>query len=421
MKKKKTSKFNSLNQIFFNEKKTGYNHKNISGISLNYTMYAKPLSNELAGLKSSNFVINVTTEPLEVHVILMAGGRGERFWPRSRVSRPKQSLNIGSTQPLLVESVERLLYLIPEKNIVVSTGKHLEGSFRDILKNYTLDWIIEPAQRDTAAAIGYAITYIRSKVKSNFIAVILGSDYRITDPSLFRIHLKKAIELANQNYIVTLGIKPNRAATGYGYIRKGDIVDNNGISSFRAKEFKEKPDRKTAEGYLSTGEYLWNSGMFICPADVMMAEIKKFVPEHYEGFERIVSQQFDPWVTSKVFEQFQKISIDYAVMEKTEHLVVLESTFDWDDLGDWLAMDRLIPHDARENAIEALWIGMDTDECIILGHENSHKKLIATLGIEDLIIVDTDDVIFISHKDHVHKIKQFVQHIGTHKKLKEFL
>ena len=321
----------------------------------------------------------------------------------------------------MVESVERLLSLIPETNIVISTGKHLEESFRDILKNYTLDWIIEPAQRDTTAAIGYALTYIRNKIKKNFIAVILGADYRITDPALFRIHLKKAFALANQNYIVTLGVKPNRPATGYGYIRKGELVDGDGIPSFKVKEFKEKPDRKTAESYLSTGEYLWNSGMFICPADVMLGEIKKFVPEHAEGLERILSQNFDPWITNKVFEQFEKISIDYAVMEKTEHLVVLESSFDWDDLGDWLAMDRLIPHDARENAIDALWIGLDTDECIILGHENSHKKLIATLGIDDLIIVDTDDVLFISHKDHVHKIKQFVQHISTHKKLKEFL
>ena len=371
----------------------------------------------------------MSTEFLDVHVILMAGGRGERFWPRSRLNRPKQTLNIGSTQPLLVESVERLLSLIPESNIVVSTGKHLEESFRDILKNYSLDWIIEPAQKDTAAAIGYAITYIRSKIKKNFIAVIHGSDYRITDHALFRIHLKKAIELANQNYIVTLGIKPNRPATGYGYIRKGEAVHNGSIPAYKVKEFKEKPDRKTAEYYLETGEYLWNSGMFICCADIMTEEIKKFIPEHFEGFERIVKHQFDPWTTSKVFEQFNKISIDYAVMEKTEHLLVLESSFDWDDLGDWLAMDRLIPHDASENAVDSLWIGMDTDDCIILGNTNvnnngndkSPKRLIATLGVNDLIVVDTDDVLFISHKDHIHKIKQFVQHIGSHKKLKEFL
>ena len=358
---------------------------------------------------------------LEVHVILMAGGRGERFWPRSRFSRPKQTLHIGSTQPLLVESIERLLSLIPESNILISTGKHLEETFREILKNYTLDWIIEPAQKDTTAAIGYAITYLRNKLKKNFIAVILGSDYRITDPSLFRKHLKKAIELANQNHIVTLGVKPNRPATGYGYICKGEVVNNGSIQAYRVKEFKEKPDRKTAEEYLETGEYLWNSGMFICPAELMMEEIKKYVPEQFEGFERIIKQQFDTWTIKKVFEQFPKISIDYAVMEKTEFLLVLESSFEWDDLGDWLAMDRLIPHDARGNAIDALWIGMDTDDCIILGNGEHSKRMIATLGITDLIIVDTEDALFISHKDYVHKIKQFVQHIGTHKKLKEFL
>ncbi len=366
-------------------------------------------------------MIVLSSELLDIHVILMAGGRGERFWPRSRFSRPKQTLHIGSTQPLLVESIERLLSLIPENNIVISTGKHLEESFKDILKNYNLDWIIEPAQKDTAAAIGYAITYIRNKIQKNFIAVILGSDYRITDPSLFRKHLKRAIELANENYIVTLGIKPDRPATGYGYIRKGEEVTDGTIKAFKVKEFKEKPDRKTAEEYIETGEYLWNSGMFICPSDLMMNEIKKYIPEHFEGYERIIKQQFDPWTTNKVFEQFSKISIDYAVMEKTEYLLVLESSFEWDDLGDWLAMDRLIPHDARGNAIDGFWIGMDTDDCIILGNENSSKRLISTLGISDLIIVDTEDVLFISHKDYVHKIKQFVQHIGGHKKLKDFL
>ncbi len=217
----------------------------------------------------------MASEPLDVHVILMAGGRGERFWPRSRFSRPKQTLHIGSTQPLLVESIERLLSLIPEENIVISTGKHLEDSFRDILKNYTLDWIIEPAQKDTAAAIGYAITYIRNKIKKNFVAVILGSDYRITDPALFRKHLKKAIDLANDKYIVTLGIKPDRPATGYGYIRKGEAVSDGSIQAYKVKEFKEKPDRKTAEEYVDSGEYLWNSGMFICDSDLMMGEIKK--------------------------------------------------------------------------------------------------------------------------------------------------
>ena len=220
---------------------------------------------------------------------------------------------------------------------------------------------------------------------------------------------------------MTLGIKPNRPATGYGYIRKGEAINNGLIQAYKVREFKEKPDRKTAEEYVNSGEYLWNSGMFICNANLMLSEIKKYIPEHAEGYERIIKQNFDPWTINKVFEQFPKISIDYAVMEKTEFLLVLESSFEWDDLGDWLAMDRLIPHDARGNAIDGLWIGMDTDDCIILGNENSSKRIIATLGISDLVIVDTEDALFISHKDYVHKIKQFVQHIGTHKKLKEFL
>ena len=363
------------------------------------------------------------TDDIEVHVILMAGGRGERFWPRSRISRPKQTLPIGSTLPLMVESVERLIPLIPESNIAISMGEHLQDSFKQILENYDIEWIIEPAQRDTAAAIGFALTHIQNKVNKNFIAVILGSDYRITDPALFRKHLKQAIALAKQNYIVTLGIQPTRPATGYGYLCKDDFVSGEDIKAFKVKEFKEKPDRKTAEEYINSGQYLWNSGMFICSSEIMMEELQKFAPEHYEGFQRILSQKFDPWVTKTVFEQLPKISIDYAVMEKTERLIVLESKFEWDDLGDWMALDRLIQHDARGNAIEGLWTGLDTDDCVIIGNNttNGSKRLIASLGLSDLLIVDTDDVLLISHKDHIHKIKQLVGHISQNKKLKEFL
>lgn len=361
-------------------------------------------------------------EELDVYVILMAGGRGERFWPRSRRKKPKQSLNIQSTQPLLVESVERLFPLIPESNIAISMGEHLQDTFKEILENYNLEWIIEPEQKDTAAAIGYAITYLHHKVKKNFIAVILGSDYRITDPALFRKHLKQAFVLAKKNYIVTLGIKPTRPATGYGYICKDEFITGEEIKAYKVKEFKEKPDRKTAEEYVSSNNYLWNSGMFICTADLMMKELKSHVPEHFEGLQRIQKQNFDPWVTKTVFEQFEKISIDYAVMEKTEHLLVLESSFEWDDLGDWMALDRLIPHDVRGNAVEGgLWTGLDTDDCVIIGENGGERRLIATLGLSDLIVVDTEDVLLISHKDHIHKIKNLVNHISNHKKLNDFL
>jgi mannose-1-phosphate guanylyltransferase len=358
----------------------------------------------------------------------MAGGRGERFWPRSRFNQPKQTLALNQfTQPLLIESVERLFPLIPEDNLYISTGRHLEDPFREILRNYNIHWIIEPAQRDTAAAIGFALTYLKYKLQkesieeSNFIAVILGADYRIPNAALFRKHLNKAIKLAEQNHIVTLGIKPTRPATGYGYIKKENLFIKDEIPAFKVEEFKEKPDRQTAEDYIATKKYLWNSGMFIASADLLLGEIAKFIPEHHEGFQQILKSDFNPKITKEVFEKLPKISIDYAVMEKTEHLLVLESSFEWDDLGDFLSLDRLMQHDANGNAIEGLWAGLDTEDCLIIGKNNDHNRLITTLGIENLIIVDTDDALLICHKDVTHKIKELVNHINAHKKLKNFL
>lgn len=362
------------------------------------------------------------SDSLPVYAIIMAGGRGERFWPRSRISRPKQALNIGSENPLLVETIERMFPLVPEENVFINTGGHLEKVFREILKDYNLGWIIEPAQRDTAAAIGFALSYLRHKVNKNFVAIILGADYKINEPAHFRKHLKIAVELASKNNIVTLGIKPTRPATGYGYIHKDmdSIVLEGEIPALKVRAFKEKPDEKTATGYLESGEYLWNSGMFITTCDVMLGEIEKYAPNHQAIFKRIIESNFEPDTLKTEFEKIEKISIDYAVMEKTKHLVVLESSFEWDDLGDWSAMERLIQKDSEGNSVEGLWVGSQTNNSIII-NQTSTRKVIATLGVENIVVVDTDDALFVGNKESLSKLKQLVRSIGSNENTKEFV
>lgn len=356
-----------------------------------------------------------------VIVILMAGGRGERFWPYSRISKPKQTLKIDSNRPMLIESIERLLPLVPEENIYINTGKHLENDFRNILTNYKVQWIIEPLQRDTAAAIGFALSFLIYKIKKDFIAIILGVDYRIPEAALFRKHLIQAIDLAEQNYIVTLGIKPTRPATGYGYIKKSKKFSSNLIPAFEVESFKEKPDHDTALVYLSNHNYLWNSGMFITSAVLMLSEISKFIPEQYNGLIKMQQNQFEKSICKKIFEGFSKISIDYAVMEKTSKLLVLESSFEWDDLGDWKAYDRLIQPDENGNVVDAQWAGINTNNCLIIDKTEEKRGLIATMGISDLLIINSGDALLICQKDQILNIKALIQEISFHEEFKEFL
>lgn len=358
----------------------------------------------------------------QLYVILMAGGRGERFWPYSRYSKPKQTLKIGSDRPLLIESIERLFPLIPESNIYISTGNHLEESFRNLLKHYPdLGWIIEPAPRDTAAAIGFALSKVTHTIGNDFIAIILGTDYRIPEKELFHEHLKVAVELANQNHIITLGITPTRPATGYGYIKKGRLAYNGKISSFYVEEFKEKPLEEVAQKYISSGNYLWNSGMFISLSNLMISEIKKYIPALYDGFQKMRTNNFEPSLVQTIFEDFQKISIDFAIMEKTKHLIVLESSFSWDDMGDWLALDRILTHDSNGNANLAHWIGSDTENSFIVSKNENKDKLIATFGVSDLLIIDSGDALLICHKNNIQEIKELIAKINSKNDMKRFL
>lgn len=350
----------------------------------------------------------------------MAGGKGERFWPRSRIHQPKQTLKIGSEKPLLIETIERVSQI--SNKIFISTAKSLEIPFKELLRNYKVDYIIEPLGRDTAAAISYCCHILNKKFGSDHLIAFIGSDYLIPEKDLFQKHLEAAFKLADQdNVIVTLGIKPTRPdATGYGYIQEGEDLQDPlpGIKASKVKSFREKPNIDTALKYTESGEYYWNSGMFVTKNGVMLEEIEKFLPEHHSAFMRMKDSGFDKDFVLNEFRSLEKISIDFAVMEKTPKIAMIKSIFRWDDMGDWEAFTRVSEKDPYDNTISGLYYGLKTENCVIF---NDTNKLVSTIGVKDLIIINTPDAIMICNKNEAQNVKKLVQRLGDNEEFKKFI
>jgi mannose-1-phosphate guanylyltransferase len=352
--------------------------------------------------------------------VIMAGGKGERFWPKSRLTKPKQTLSIGTKKPLLVETIDRILSLSEE--IYLSTSTALEEPFRKLLRDYQINYLIEPLGRDTAAAIGYCCHVLEKKFSSNHLVAFMGSDYLIPEKELFQRHLETAFRIADHdNVIVTLGIHPTRPATGYGYIQEGEEISDpipSGIRASKVKGFREKPNRDTAIQYIDSGKYYWNSGMFVTKIGVMIEEIRKFIPNHHEAFVNMKNKDFTSEVVLEQFKNLEKISIDFAVMEKTPNIAMVKSLFRWDDMGDWLAYERVSEIDNNNNTISGKWAGLETNNCIIY---NDSEKLVGTIGIKDLIIVNTKDAIMICHKDDAQNVKKLVQRLSESEETNSFI
>ncbi|MFW9929991.1 MAG: mannose-1-phosphate guanylyltransferase [Candidatus Thorarchaeota archaeon] len=353
--------------------------------------------------------------------VVMAGGKGERFWPRSRINKPKQTLAIGTNDPLLMETVKRLSGLISESHIFISTNNSLVEPFKQLLANYKTEFILEPLARDTAAAIGYCCLFLSNKFDLDHVIAFIGSDYLITNKSSFQLHLQAAYELAfKEDVIVTLGIKPVRPATGYGYIQLGEGLPDpiKGIKANKVKGFREKPNFDVALEYLDSGQFLWNSGMFVTKIGVMLKEIEKYLSKHYTGLKRIAESNFDSKVILEEFSKIDKISIDFAVMEKTSNIAVITGNFDWDDMGDWEAYSRVSKKDGNANVIHGEWLGINTQDSIIY---NESDKLISTIGIKDLYIIVTEDSILICNKNESQNVKKLVQKLNSDEKYKKYM
>ena len=340
------------------------------------------------------------------YAVILAGGSGTRFWPLSRELEPKHLLKFYSDESLLQQTIKRIIPLIaPARIYIVTNGLHkfeltLQASIFGIPEN---NIIIEPEGKNTAPAIGLAALTIAKKDKNATLA-ILPADHHIADNKKFIVTLKTAVNAAKDNYIVTLGIKPTYPATGYGYIRINPKPETRNPKFHKVEKFTEKPDLKTAKKFIQDKCYLWNSGMFIVNAKVILNEIKKYLPKLHKELVKIAKGAD----IQKIYKSLDSISIDYGVLEKSKNTAVIP-VFDlgWSDLGTLSALETFLSKDENENIVQANSIDIDSKNVIILGK----SRLISTIGLRDLIIADTEDALLICHKEKAEDVKKMVEKV----------
>lgn len=342
--------------------------------------------------------------------LIMAGGRGERFWPKSRKNLPKQFLSLTNDGKTMIQlTVERILPLVDIENIYIATNKDYKDLVLEQLPGIPKENILcEPVGRNTAPCIGLGAVHISRKY-DDAIMMVLPSDHLIKYNSMFINTLKEACDIAKEkSNLVTIGITPDYPETGYGYIKFNPSICNG--RSYSVDCFVEKPDLETAKEYLASEKYLWNSGMFIWKVSTILGKIKEYIPNTYLGLQVIkesIGTEFEETVLEKEFNEFQSISIDYSIMEKSSDIFTIAGTFGWDDVGSWLAVERIKKSNEFGNVVGGNVITIESRNCIIEGD----TKLIATVGIKDLIIVDTEDAILICEKDHAGDIKKVLDNL----------
>ena len=342
--------------------------------------------------------------------LIMAGGRGERFWPKSRKNLPKQFLSLTDDGKTMIQlTVERILPLVDMQDIYIATNRDYKKLVREQLPEIPEENILcEPVGRNTAPCIGLGAVHISRKY-DDAVMLVLPSDHLIKYNTIFLNTLSDAAEVAEQGEnLVTLGITPDYPETGYGYIK---FNPNQTMKrAFAVDRFVEKPDLETAKEYLATEQYLWNSGMFIWKVSTILHNMEKYLPETYAGLQRIqnaIATEDERSVLEQEFEAFHSESIDYGIMEKAQNIYILSGSFGWGDVGSWLAVERIRQSNEFGNVITGNAVTVDTKNTIIEGD----KKLIATVGIEDLIIVDTEDALLICEKDSAGNIKKVLENL----------
>ncbi len=346
---------------------------------------------------------------MERVAVIMAGGKGERLWPKSRKSCPKQYLSIdGDGETLIQSTVKRMTAITEIKNVFVVTGKeYLEITKKQLPELPEENIICEPMGKNTTACIGYASQIIRKRY-GNAIAMVVPSDHYIKNTAVFASDLDKCCRIAeSHNTVVTVGITPTRPETGFGYIKVNKKMPLEGIElAWRMMKFVEKPSVSIARRYISSGRYLWNAGMFVFPVAYMIKCIKRYHPENgacLSAIGKIIGKRNEEIVTYEMFQRMEAISIDYAVMEHIRGSVTVQSTFDWNDVGTWAAMPEIRPADDSGNVIDGLTAVVESSGCIV---EGCQGKAIALLGAKDLIVVQTENAVLVCHKDYAQRIKE---------------
>lgn len=341
---------------------------------------------------------------------ILAGGGGTRFWPLSRQELPKQLLNISGTDIMLNDTIDRFDGVIPLENTIVVTNQSQAALLESIIHTSVPQGniLVEPVARNTAASILYAALFIE-KNYGDSLMVVLPSDHHIMDKPAFKKTLAQACAVAIETKkIVTIGIKPTFPSTGYGYISHLDEPSMiNPCNVYDVAEFVEKPNFQTAQGYLSSGHYLWNSGIFIWTTSVIINNFMRYLPRLYKTMlplSKCLGTDQESDMIRDIYPTLQSISIDYGILERCDEVIVTPGDFGWNDIGSWDALGAIFPPDEFGNIVKANHLGILTRNSIVYGA----GRLISTIGIDGLIIADTEDALLICSKDHAQDVKEIV-------------
>jgi mannose-1-phosphate guanylyltransferase len=343
-----------------------------------------------------------------MYALVLAGGSGTRLWPHSRSSQPKQFLRISGERTMLQATVARTLPIIPLERVYVATGAAYAGLVMEQLPDVPGEQIlIEPSGRGTAPCIGLAALHLLRRDPDAVMAV-LSADHLVEQADRFRSALVAGAEMARRGYLVTLGIQPTAPSTAYGYIRRGEpLHQDQEHTVFRVGAFVEKPDAERARAYIESGDYFWNAGMFVWRADRILQELALHRPAMARALGQIDAAIATPEqqsVLERVWPGIEHVAIDVAVMERTAHAVVIPADLGWSDVGDWASLADILPKDANGNSVVGSYVGVDTSNSLIYGN----GRVVATIGVQDLVIVDTHDVLLICPRSRAQDVKAMV-------------
>ena len=375
--------------------------------------------------------MNTKLSPKDRFVIIMAGGKGERFWPVSREKTPKQLITLLGNRSFLQQAVDRVLPIVPLKNILIITNEVQAPQVRRQLPRLPKENVIaEPCGRDTCAAVTLGAALVGARSTTGVMAV-LPADHVILEEKKFQQVLSDAFDLAGRGQvIVTIGIKPTEPATGYGYIHVGEpLPPPHGVKPYKttfskAERFVEKPNLEKAVEYLNSGHYRWNAGMFIWSFVTITQGLEQHQPDMAQACQRWFKAAESgklAKVLAKEYPAINKISIDFALMEHAQNVVVADGAFAWDDLGSWTALGRHLKPDAEGNCAMADFVHVDATRNIVYDARTKNRTPIALVGIRDSIIVQTDDATLVAHKSQAQKIKELVAKLAASKDYKKLV
>jgi len=354
------------------------------------------------------------------YAIIIAGGRGERFWPLSRFNNPKQFLKLFYRESLLKLTKKRISKIIPLNYQKYVIPIDLKKKTKELLNLKEKNLVLEPQSKNTAIAIALASLYIK-KETNDALTIVLPADHLIKKEEEFYKCVNFAFKIAEEDYLVTFGILPTYPATGYGYIEIDSLIkEENNLSAYQVKRFVEKPNLEKAEEFLESKKFLWNSGMFVWKISYFLKQVEKFMPSLYEDLkflERNLGKKNEKRLLKEIYKRAENISVDYAIMEKAERIAVVKGTFDWDDVGSILALERYYNKDEEGNIKIGKVFNYETKNSIFY----TKDLPIFSLGVNNLIIIKEKDLIFVSSKKEFEKIKNFLALLKEKKDYQKYL